>query len=78
MQAIRAIYDGKAIRPLDPIKTREKADVLVIFPDSVDEGTRRVTAEKARAALRGSGKSERLTERLIESRREDRLRERKR
>ncbi|MBI5140744.1 MAG: DUF104 domain-containing protein [Nitrospirae bacterium] len=77
MQAIRAIYDGKAIKPLDPIKTREKADVLVIFPDTENDAARRIMAEKARTTLRGSGKSERLTERLIESRREDRLRERR-
>ena len=33
MQAVRAIFDGQDIKLLEPVKTHEKTEVLVIFPD---------------------------------------------
>ena len=67
MQAIKAIFDGNEIKPTEPIKTKKRAEVLVIFPDEYE----RKPSEEARRLLRGSGKGERLTERLLQSRAED-------
>jgi hypothetical protein len=67
MQAVRALFDGQDIKPLEPIKTKEKTEVLVIFPTKEEE----ITPSEARKLLRGSGKGEKLTERLLKSRRDD-------
>ena len=67
MPVIRAIFDGSVIKPVDPVKTRKKTEVLVIFPD--DAG--RLSPEEARKILRGSGRGEGLTEKLLRSRAED-------
>lgn len=67
MQAIKAIFDGKEIKPLEPIKTKKKTEVLVIFPNEYEK----ISPEEARRLLRGSGKGERLTERLLKLRAED-------
>lgn len=67
MQVIRALFDGHDIRPIEPIKSNKKAEVLVIFPSDIE----RVAPEEARLLLRGSGKGERLTDRLLKSRDED-------
>ena len=68
MQAIKALYDGHDIKPMEEIKTKKKTEVIVIFPNEIED---RVTPEDARRFLRGSGKGERLTEKLLESRAED-------
>ena len=67
MPVIRAIFDGNEIKPIEPIKTKKKTEVLVIFPD---EGGR-LAPEEARKLLRGAGRGEGLTERLLRSRAED-------
>lgn len=67
MQVVRAVYDGHDIRAIEPIKTKKKTEVLVIFPNKTEE----ITAENARKLLRGSGKGERLTEKLLKSRADD-------
>jgi len=67
MLVIRAIFDGNEIRPVEPIKTKKKTEVLVIFPD--EEG--RLAPEEARKLLRGAGRGEGLTEKLVRSRAED-------
>jgi len=67
MSVIRAIFDGNEIKPVEPIKTKKKTEVLVIFPD--EEG--RLTPEEARKLLRGAGRGEGLTEKLLRSRAED-------
>jgi len=64
MQVVRALFDGRTIKPIDPISTKKKTEVLVIFPNDV----KKIIPEKARKLLRGSGKGERLTERLLISR----------
>jgi len=67
MPVIRAIFDGNEIKPVEPIKTKKKTEVLVIFPD---EGER-LAPEEARKLLRGVGRGEGLTEKLLRSRAED-------
>lgn len=67
MQAIKAIFDGNEIKPTEPIKTKKRTEVLIIFPDEYE----RKSSEEARRLLRGSGKGERLTERLLKARAED-------
>jgi hypothetical protein len=67
MQVVRAIFDGKEIKPIEPIKRRGKTEVLVVFPDD----TIRIIPEKARVLLRGRGKGEMLNEKLLKSRAED-------
>lgn len=70
MQAIRAIYDGKKIEPLEPIKTKNRAEIIVIFPDDEKTSTQ-MTSKMARALLRGSAKRKNLTIKLLKSRKED-------
>ena len=67
MQAIKAVFDGNEIKPIEPIKTKKRTVVLVIFPDEYEKKS----PEETRRLLRGSGKGERLTERLLKSRAED-------
>jgi len=67
MQAIRAIYDGHHIKPLEPIKTDKKTEVLIIFPDTAEK----ISPVDARGLLRGAGKEEHLTEKLLKLRAED-------
>jgi hypothetical protein len=64
MQVVRAFFDGHNIKPIEPIKTKKTTEVLVIFPNDVE----RFSPEEARRLLRGAGKGERLTERLLKSR----------
>lgn len=73
MRAVKAFYNGQSILPLEPVPTKENMEVIVVFP--VDEN--RITSPEARARLRGSGKGEALTKRLLQSRREDLAREEK-
>ncbi|MFZ5997705.1 MAG: hypothetical protein ACOYW7_09490 [Nitrospirota bacterium] len=67
MQVVRAVFDGHDIKPIDPIKTKKTTEVLVIFPNDVEE----TAPGEARRLLRGAGRGERLTEKLLKSRKED-------
>jgi hypothetical protein len=67
MPIIKAIFDGNEIKPVEPIKTKKKTEVFIIFPD---EGAR-LAPKVARKLLRGAGKGEGLTEKLLRSRAED-------
>lgn len=77
MQAIRAIYDGKKIKPLEPIGTKKKTEIILIFPDNEEKGKTGITSEQARSLLRGSAKGERLTAKLLRSRKEDKALEKR-
>jgi len=77
MQAIRAMYDGKKIEPLEPIRTRKKSEIIVIFPDNEEKDIARITSEHARTLLRGSAKGEHLTAKLLRSRKEDKTLEKR-
>lgn len=67
MQAIKAIFDGHEIKPVEPILTNKKTEVLVIFPNNENK----FSPEEARKKLRGLGRGERLAEKLLKSRVED-------
>jgi hypothetical protein len=67
MPVIKAVYDGNDIKLVEPIKTRKKTEVLVIFPD--ERG--RFAPEEARRLLKGSGRGEGLIQELLKSRAED-------
>lgn len=67
MQAVRAIFDGHDIKPIEPIRTKEKTEVLVIFPDVIEK----FAPGEARRLLKGAGKGEHLTDKLLKSRAED-------
>ncbi len=67
MQAVRAIFDGHDIKPIEPIRMKEKTEVLVIFPDVIEK----LTPVEARRLLKGTGKGEHLIEKLLKSRAED-------
>lgn len=71
MKIIRAFFDGQEIKPIEPIKTKKKTEILVIFPNDIEKNIETFTHEEARALLRGSGKGERLIEKLLRSRAED-------
>ena len=67
MQVVKALFDGKNIHPIDPINSKKKTEVLVIFPSN----GKMYLPQEARKRLRGSGKGESLTEKLLKSRTED-------
>lgn len=67
MQAIKAIFDGHDIKPIEPIRMKTTTEVLVIFPDAIGK----LATGEARRLLRGTGKGEHLTEKLLKSRSED-------
>jgi hypothetical protein len=67
MQVVKAIYDGHDIIAVEPIKIKRKTDVLVIFPNEEEK----IQSAEARKLLRGSGKGEKLTEKLLKYRTDD-------
>ncbi|KKO20378.1 MAG: hypothetical protein L3J18_00715 [Candidatus Brocadia sp.] len=67
MKVVKALFNGQDIQLIEPIKTKKKTEVLVIFPNDAEI----FAPEKARRLLRGSGKGEMLTEKLLKSRSED-------
>lgn len=69
MLVIKGIYDGKEIKPLEKIPFNEKCDVIITFinkkydnPDSDIDPIK---------ALRGCSEGRNLTQKLLESRKED-------
>ena len=73
MKVARGLFDGERIKLIEPISTKEKTDVIIIFPDEVEK----YNSEIARKSLKGRGKGEKLIEKLLESRQEDILLEKK-
>lgn len=67
MKVVKALFNGQDIQPIEPIKMTRKTEVLVIFPNDVEK----YDPEEARRLLRGSGKGEMFTEKLLKSRIED-------
>ncbi|MDP2157738.1 MAG: hypothetical protein Q8K68_08535 [Nitrospirota bacterium] len=67
MQVVKAIFNGHDIKLLEPVRTRKEAEVLVIFPDEKESRPR----ADARKLLRGIGRGEHLTEKLLAARAED-------
>jgi predicted DNA-binding antitoxin AbrB/MazE fold protein len=68
MKVVRALYNGRSIKPLQPVDVDGTVEVIVVFPNT---STGRIESDRARRLLRGSGKGENLTEKLIRSRKED-------
>ena len=67
MQVVRALFDGHDIKPIEPIRTKKRTEVLIIFPNKPED----ISPAEARKLLRGSGQGERLTKKLLKSRAED-------
>ena len=67
MQVVKALFDGRQIKPVDPIKTKKPTEVLIIFPNDSDK----IAPARARELLRGAGKGENLIDKLLKSRAED-------
>lgn len=71
MLSVRKIYDGEKIEPLTKIPFEEKKRVLLTFIDEyVDEAILDSDIDPIRA-LRGCAKGSKLSDKLLESRRED-------
>ena len=51
--------------------TKKETEILLIFPDDPKNTAKAATSKEARMLLRGSGKGENLTEKLLRSRVED-------
>lgn len=67
MQVVRALFDGHNIKPIETIRTKNKTEVLIIFPNPEEE----ILSAEARRLLRGSGRGEKLTEKLLRPRADD-------
>ena len=67
MKTVKAFFDGNVVKLIEPVPSREKTDVLVVFPDN----PKKITPQEARRLLRGSGKGEGLVNKLLRSRTED-------
>jgi hypothetical protein len=67
--AIRGIYDGKEIKPLDDIPVKEKCDVIITFMSGTE--TKTESNIDPIEALAGCSKGKNLTKKLLESRKED-------
>ncbi len=67
MQVVRALYDGCNIKPFEPVKSKKKTEVLVIFPDEPNN----MEPSEARKLLRGAGKGEKLNQELLKHRAAD-------
>jgi len=67
MQLVNAWYDGYHIRLAEPVEIKKDTKFFVFIADD----RQKISCNEARKRLRGSGKGERLTERLLKSRKED-------
>jgi hypothetical protein len=74
LQSVRAIYKDRALIFADPDQApRDGTEVIVTFVEKGQERT--APGVDPIHALRGRGKGEKLVERLLQSRREDRERD---
>jgi hypothetical protein len=77
LQAVRALYtNGTLIFADVGSRPRDGMEVVVTFLEEPRRGL--IPGEDALQALRGRGRGERLVERLLQSRREDRERDERR
>jgi len=72
MLTVKGIFDGQEIKPIEPIPLNAPTEVIILFMDKENDVS---LAAKARHKLRASAKGSKLTEKLLESRREDLERE---
>lgn len=75
MLAIKGIYDGKKIEPLEKIPFSEKRNVIITFLEEPVEETKEEKGKEIDPikALRGCAKGLNLTEKLLKERRKDLL-----
>ena len=67
-----AVYENGMLRLKDKIDVPEHQElILLIFPFNFLEENKKIRPEIARKLLRGSGKNEKLNERLLKYRAED-------
>jgi len=71
MLTVEGIFDGQKVEILETIPFKQKIRVLVTFLDDSMVQTESTTEPDAIKALRGRAKHAHLTEKLLESRRED-------
>ncbi len=71
MLTIRGVYDGKKIELSEEVPFKEKREVLITFLDETIEIANNEFKVDPIKALRGCAKGLKLTEKLLESRRED-------
>ncbi|MCZ6680859.1 MAG: hypothetical protein O7E52_26830 [Candidatus Poribacteria bacterium] len=70
MLAIRGIYDGTQIKPLEEIPYEEERKVIITFLDKDVEFDLEPNVDPIKV-LRGCATGEKLTEKLLKARRED-------
>jgi len=71
MLAIKGIYDGTAIKPIEPIPFKEKMEVIITFLND----NQKAKKGKYWRNLRGSARGENMLETLLRNREEDLSRE---
>ena len=71
MLAIKGIYDGRVIKPLEPVPFKEGVKVIITFLDDIQK----TKSGKDWRDLRGSAKGENLLQTLLRDRAEDLNRE---
>ena len=71
MLTIRGVYDGKKIELSEEVPFKEKREVLITFLDEIVEMVDNEFKVDPIKTLRGCAKGLKLTEKLLESRRED-------
>jgi len=67
MLAIKGIYDGTEIKPLEPIPFKDNVNVIITFL----KDAKKTKAMKNWRDLRGSARGENLLEALLTERRKD-------
>jgi predicted DNA-binding antitoxin AbrB/MazE fold protein len=71
MLAIKGIYDGTVIKPLEPIPFKKGMEVIITFLQEYEINKEKDDWRKLRGSAKGTG----LTAALLRSRREDLERE---
>jgi hypothetical protein len=71
MLSVRGIYDGEKIKPLTKIPFEGRKRVLITFIDGAAQHSMPDSDIDPIRALRGCAKDSKLSQRLLESRRED-------
>ncbi len=71
MLTVEGIYDGQKIEPLEKIPFKGKKKVVITFVNEASDETDSELEINPIIALRGCAKNLNLTEKLLETRRED-------
>ena len=71
MLTVEGIYDGQKIEPLEKIPFKGKKRVVITFVNEASDETDSELEINPIIALRGCAKNSNLTEKLLETRRED-------